>query len=220
MNDPADLSNLRDIIFPTEVPLWPLAPGWWIVGVAIVASAIVLAAMAILHHRRNAYRRAALGELANIEHLQAGEAAQRITAVLKRAALVAYPRVEVAALSGEAWPGSLDPPGIRTPLLRDLRGACRHWRLAAQARRQPFRPSPRQHATGCAGTDADLRLSLARVSVARPVAGLLVVACAYREPARRACPVFFPAGLAYWPVSTSRRHRRPAEFVAQCGSGR
>lgn len=111
MNDPADLSNLRDIIFPTEVPLWPLAPGWWIVGVAIVASAIVLAAMAILHHRRNAYRRAALGELANIEHLQAGEAAQRITAVLKRAALVAYLRVEVAALSGEAWLGFLDHTG-------------------------------------------------------------------------------------------------------------
>jgi hypothetical protein len=111
MSDPADLSNLRDIVVPPAAPLWPPAPGWWIVGAAIVASAAVLVAMAVVRYRRNAYRRAALGELTNVEHLPPGEAAQRITAVLKRAALVAYPRAEVAELSGEAWLGFLDRTG-------------------------------------------------------------------------------------------------------------
>ncbi len=111
MSDPADLSNLRDIVVPPDVPLWPPAPGWWIVGAAVAASAAVLAAMAVLRYRRNAYRRAALGELASIEHLPPGEAAQRITAVLKRVALVAYPRAVVASLSGEAWLGFLDRTG-------------------------------------------------------------------------------------------------------------
>jgi hypothetical protein len=111
MSDPADLSNLRDIVVPPDVPLWPPAPGWWIVGAAIVASAAVLAGMAAVRYRRNAYRRAALGELAAVEDLPAGEAAQRVTAVLKRAALVAYPRAEVAELSGQAWLGFLDRTG-------------------------------------------------------------------------------------------------------------
>jgi hypothetical protein len=111
MSDPADLSNLRDIVVPPDIPLWPPAPGWWIVGAAIVASAAVLAVMAAVRYRRNAYRRAALGALADVEHVPAGEAAQRVTAVLKRAALVAYPRVEVAELSGQAWLGFLDRTG-------------------------------------------------------------------------------------------------------------
>lgn len=111
MSDPADLSNLRDIVVPPDVPLWPPAPGWWIVGAAAVSSAVVLAAMVVLRYRRNAYRRAALHTLAEVEHLPPGEAAQRITAVLKRAALVAYPRAEVAKLSGEAWLGFLDRTG-------------------------------------------------------------------------------------------------------------
>ncbi len=108
MSDPADLSNLRDIVVPPDIPLWPPAPGWWIVGAAIVVSAVAVAAMAVVRYRRNAYRRAALDELAEVEHLPPGEAAQCITAVLKRAALVAYPRAEVAELSGEAWLGFLD----------------------------------------------------------------------------------------------------------------
>lgn len=111
MSDPADLSNLRDIIVPPDVPLWPPAPGWWIVGAAVLASAALLSAMAVLRYRRDAYRRAALVELTNIEPLPSCEAAQHVTAVLKRAALVAYPRAEVAMLSGEAWLGFLDRTG-------------------------------------------------------------------------------------------------------------
>jgi len=108
MSDPADLSNLRDIVMPTDVPIWPPAPGWWIVGAAVVASAALLVAMVAVRYRRNAYRRAALNELAGVETLSAIVAAQRITAILKRAALVAFPRAEVAGLSGEAWLSFLD----------------------------------------------------------------------------------------------------------------
>jgi len=111
MSDPADLSNLRDIVVPPDVPLWPPAPGWWIVGTALVAGAVVLAAMAVVRYRRDAYRRMALEELTGVERLPVAEATQRITAVLKRAALVAYPRGEVARLSGEAWLGFLDRTG-------------------------------------------------------------------------------------------------------------
>jgi hypothetical protein len=111
MSDPSDLSNLRDIVLPPDVPLWPPAPGWWIVAAACAAAAASIAAMAMLRHRRNAYRREALRTLDGIDGLAEPAAARQISAVLKRAALVAYPREEVARLSGAAWLDFLDRTG-------------------------------------------------------------------------------------------------------------
>ena len=111
MSDPSDLSNLRDIVVPPEVPLWPPAPGWWIVAAACIAVVGVLAAMTANRYRRNAYRREALRALDGIDGLSEPAAAQRISSVLKRAALAAYPREEVAPLSGAAWLAFLDRTG-------------------------------------------------------------------------------------------------------------
>ena len=46
MADPADLSNLRDLVLPPQVPLWPPAPGWWIVAAASIAAAAILSVAA------------------------------------------------------------------------------------------------------------------------------------------------------------------------------
>jgi hypothetical protein len=104
-DDPADLSRLADIVAPPPVSWWPLAPGWWILGAALLAAAALLAFFAVRRYQRNAYRRAALSELAVIGTV-ADPAA--VSAVLKRAALVAYPRREVARLTGPAWLAFLD----------------------------------------------------------------------------------------------------------------
>lgn len=114
MSDPTDLSNLRDIVVPPAVSFWPPAPGWWGVGaVCIIAAGFAVAAV-VRHRRRNAYRR---------EALRALEAAdgRDISAILKRAALAAFPRREVASLNGAAWLAFLDRTGgtafSRTALL-------------------------------------------------------------------------------------------------------
>ncbi|TAJ87400.1 DUF4381 domain-containing protein [Reyranella sp.] len=101
MSDPADLSNLRDIVMPPEVALWPPAPGWWILLAGAVAMAVIFAGMIIARYRRNAYRRAALAALDNAEP---GD----ISTILKRAALAAWPRTEVASLTGTDWLAFLD----------------------------------------------------------------------------------------------------------------
>lgn len=107
MSDPADLSNLRDIVVPSEVSPWPLAPGWWIVAAGGVFALGLLAATIVLRHRRNGYRREAL------RALEAADA-QNISTVLKRAALAAWPREQVASLSGPAWLAFLDRTGGTT----------------------------------------------------------------------------------------------------------
>ena len=116
MADPADLSNLRDLAPPPQVSLWPPAPGWWVVAAVAVASVAILSVAAVARHRRNAYRREALRELDSVDP-------GGISTILKRAALAAWPREQVAALSGAAWLGFLDRTGRTTAFTQ---GAGRH----------------------------------------------------------------------------------------------
>lgn len=95
--DPGSLENLQDVVEPSPVGWWPPAPGWWILGTAVLLVVLVLVIRAVLHWRSNAYRRAALRELQ-----QAGDVAS-VAAILKRTAMSAAGRPQVASLSGPAW---------------------------------------------------------------------------------------------------------------------
>ena len=103
-SDPADLSNLRDIVVPPAVSFWPPAPGWWLVGAACAIAAGFTVAAAVRYRRRNAYRREALRALEMAD-------GRDISAILKRAALAAFPREQVASLNGAAWLAFLDRTG-------------------------------------------------------------------------------------------------------------
>lgn len=111
MDDRADLSHLADVVQPAPVPWWPPAPGWWIIGAAFLISLLILSLAALLRYRRNAYRRAALAELSALSPATDPESAAKISAILKRVALVSYPRTDVARLSGSAWLAFLDGAG-------------------------------------------------------------------------------------------------------------
>jgi hypothetical protein len=116
MADPADLSNLRDLALPPEVPLWPPAPGWWIVAAAGLAAVVILSAAALARYRANAYRREALRQLDAVD-------SEGISTVLKRTALAAWPREQVATLTGSAWLAFLDRTARTTAFTS---GAGRH----------------------------------------------------------------------------------------------
>ncbi|WP_226704165.1 DUF4381 domain-containing protein [Microbulbifer elongatus] len=83
---------------PPAIPMWPATP----LAKGLCALFLLILLLFIwrqIHiYRANAYRRAALAELRQGE----GDAAQ-IAAILRRTALAAYPREEVAALTGEHW---------------------------------------------------------------------------------------------------------------------
>lgn len=94
------LSRLHDIVTPPGVPFWPPAQGWYVVGLLLLALIAVLVWRAFARYRRNGYRREALRVLREIE----GEGSiEALPALLKRTALAAWPRHEVASLSGEEW---------------------------------------------------------------------------------------------------------------------
>lgn len=107
MNDPGSLQNLNDIVLPEAVALWPPAPGWYVV-IAVLLVLLTWGLFRVLKAwRKDTYRREAKRELASI--LAGGEAsAAQIPPLLKRAALAAWPRQDVAGLNGPAWHAFLD----------------------------------------------------------------------------------------------------------------
>ncbi|MCA9416312.1 MAG: DUF4381 domain-containing protein [Candidatus Omnitrophica bacterium] len=106
--DAASLSNLQDIVVPPPVPWWPPAPGWWFVAAAVLIAGAVLAKRMWRRWKSNAYRREALLEIESASSVEA------ISEILKRAALVAFPRIEVASLSGQGWIDWLSKSGGET----------------------------------------------------------------------------------------------------------
>jgi hypothetical protein len=108
------LDQLHDIVEPPPVSMLPATPAWAALGVAVLALAAALAGLWLRHRRRTRARRAALAALRALEPaLARGDAAAlgQLDALIRRVALAAFPRAEVASLSGRAWIAFLDATG-------------------------------------------------------------------------------------------------------------
>ena len=106
LNLPQLLDLMHGLVMPEPVAWLPQTPGWWIVLGWLLAILLLLAWQFARRRQRNRYRRDALAELRSIAaqtELGPSESAQRIAVLLKRTALAAYPREDVAALCGRDW---------------------------------------------------------------------------------------------------------------------
>lgn len=94
---------LEEVPEPPPIPMTPQTPGWIVVGIVTAVTFFVVTRWLWRRWKSNEYRRAALRELDS-----AGNDPTRIALILRRAALVAYPRDEIAPLTGERWLAFLD----------------------------------------------------------------------------------------------------------------
>jgi hypothetical protein len=117
--DPASLQNLNAIVLPAPVDWWPLANGWYVVfGVLLIAIGWI-GYRSVQGWIANRYRRTALQKLQllaeNIRNeVNRDSSLRQIPILLKRTALSAYPREQVASLSGKDWFDFLNS-SIRNP---------------------------------------------------------------------------------------------------------
>lgn len=107
------MSNLQEIGLPEPIPWTPAAPGWYLLGALLLAAALRIGLRLLRRHRDRAYRREALAALAGLRPDPPGASVgpanlSELPRLLKRTALSAYPRSEVAGLSGDAWLSFLD----------------------------------------------------------------------------------------------------------------
>lgn len=113
--NPQQVLQLRDIHLPGAPAFWPPAPGWWLVAAVLLA---LLAWLTVAVLRRYLIRRQCkrlFSALARLEHRLASErtpdALAQISVLLRRLALMRFPRQQVAALTGNAWLRFLDESG-------------------------------------------------------------------------------------------------------------
>jgi hypothetical protein len=113
MNGEDDPDNLIDLIdrladppAPEPVAMTPQTAGWLVLAVLLALALAWLAWRMWRRWQANAYRRAALVELAS-----AGDDPAAIADILRRTALAAWPRGRVASLAGPDWLLFLDETG-------------------------------------------------------------------------------------------------------------
>ncbi|HSV61633.1 MAG TPA: DUF4381 domain-containing protein [Variovorax sp.] len=132
----ASLAQLADVVQPPPVPWMPRTPGWEVLGAVLLLGALVLAWRAWRRYLRNRYRRDAMAELKRLQVQWATDDARARAAVLaalaaliKRCALAAWPREQVASINGARWvdfviahAGHHGGHGaqVLAPLLRDM----------------------------------------------------------------------------------------------------
>jgi Domain of unknown function (DUF4381) len=106
--DAASLDRLHDIFVPPPVAWWPPAPGWYLLAALVIVLLILFLIRQVMLWHANAYRRAALAELNQLSEVSAtakgaGYKLREASEILKRTALAAGNREDVAGLSGKDW---------------------------------------------------------------------------------------------------------------------
>ncbi|WP_040677639.1 DUF4381 domain-containing protein [Rhizobium mesoamericanum] len=102
------LRSMHDIVVPAPVSWLPQTWGWGLLGSVAVALLLVWGFIALGRYRRNAYRREALQLLDAIRDDIRSPATRkdgihRLSELMKRTALAAWPRLTVACLTGSDW---------------------------------------------------------------------------------------------------------------------
>lgn len=106
LNLPELLELLQPVVVPEPVSLLPETAGWWVIAGWLLTLGLLGADWWRRRWQANAYRRQAQAEIDGLlvqTNLDGPTLAAGIAAVVKRTALAAYPRTQVASLSGDAW---------------------------------------------------------------------------------------------------------------------
>ena len=105
------IHGIDEIMLPEVIPWWPSAPGWKVLGLILLVWVVLRMIRLGKRWWRNRYRREVLRQLKQLQQ-QVGSKTLDVVASLphfiKITALQAYPRAEVASLSGEGWLAFLD----------------------------------------------------------------------------------------------------------------
>ena len=114
IDTPEALAGLHDVVAPAPVSYAPQTVGWAVLAAVLFALLAWLGFRAWQRARANRYRKVALAEIDQVaaavrdDPSRARAALETVNEILKRTALTAWPRGEVASLAGDDWLQFLD----------------------------------------------------------------------------------------------------------------
>lgn len=126
--------DLKDIHLPETIGWWPLAPGWWLLAVTLIALLFGVRAIFRRLTRKTAIKQAQ--KILKQLRQQPGDTLDTLTtlsALLRRTAMSTTGRSKVASLQGQAWLEYLDGNLPDTPFSQGI-GRCladAHYRKSA-----------------------------------------------------------------------------------------
>ncbi|WP_299893581.1 DUF4381 domain-containing protein [uncultured Ruegeria sp.] len=113
------LGDLLNMLEPTPEPatvsMLPQTWGWLALAVILLGFVVLVSVVFVRRRQANAYRHHALAELANPDITSA-----KVAEILRRTALVAYPRRQVAGIHGDDWLNFLSQTSDDTIFLSDI----------------------------------------------------------------------------------------------------
>lgn len=108
MPNPQELAQLKDLHLPEPISWWPLAPGWY--GLILLSLFVLISLLYWVRQRVRHARPKREALLLLVSYKKAYEKdpnsqlmSAQLSELLKRVALVYYPREKVAGLQGAAW---------------------------------------------------------------------------------------------------------------------
>lgn len=102
------LSQLRDIHAAPAAPLWPPAPGWWVLAMMLVIGLFLLFRQGLKRYRAQQRRQALIKFVDRVEQqldpaLEPQEFLSSLNRVIKIVALRAFPDNHCALMQGREW---------------------------------------------------------------------------------------------------------------------
>lgn len=97
------IRGIEELIAPGPISWLPTTAGWKVLGLFVALTGFYALYRRYRRWRANRYRREALAALEQIRTLPATAALAPTAALIKSTALAAFPRTEIASLSGERW---------------------------------------------------------------------------------------------------------------------
>ena len=108
MDQQAILAQLRPNQLPEAIGYWPPAIGWWLLAGCLLTGILLTSYFTLRYRRKNRYRRQGLKLAQQLyksyeTHGNRRQYAHDCNRLLKKLALHAFPRQDIARLNGKDW---------------------------------------------------------------------------------------------------------------------
>ena len=111
---PQEMLQLKDIHLPLSPDIWPPAPGWWLLAAAALVFLLWITVLLLRSWRRHRLQKEILASLDQLQQHSDETTPQflaELSILLRRVAMMKFPRQQVAALTGKRWLSFLDLHG-------------------------------------------------------------------------------------------------------------